>query len=110
MFYLKFKYLFYLIFFISLGFSQNTPCNDEEYLRLKKINNEKELSEDEINSFSTYDLKCQNFKKYNHMDTVILEKKESIIRKPIVRTGLTLFAIFIVRYIFTEFFNSPFTY
>jgi len=109
-FYLKFKYLFYLIFLTSLGFSQNTPCNHEEYLRLKKINNEKELSEDEIITFSEYDLKCQNFKKYNYMGTVIVEKKESIIRKPSVKTGLTLFAIFIVRYIFTEFFNNPFTY
>ena len=110
MFRIKFKYLIFFIFFISFGLSQNAPCNNEEYLRLKKINNEGLLNEDEMLSFEDYDLKCQNFKKYNHIDETRIRVKESIFQDPRVKTGITIAAIFLVRYVFSEFFNNPFTY
>lgn len=110
MFYLKFKYLMYFVFFISFGFSQTTPCNNEEYLRLKKINNENELSQDEMISFEDYDLKCQNFKKYNHIDENRIKEKNKFFNDPRIKTGITVAAIFLVRYVFSEFFSNPFTY
>ena len=100
----------YFVFFISFGFSQTTPCNNEEYLRLKKINNENELSQDEMISFEDYDLKCQNFKKYNHIDETRIRVKETIFQDPRVKTGITIAAIFLVRYVFSELFNKTFTY